>query len=277
MANGFKGDFTVLIAVYGGDDSTLFQIALKSIFCNTLLPKNTVLVVDGPVPNDLERVIQSFECRDDFSVHRLSKNSGLFTALNTGLHFVETEWTVRADADDYNRPDRFEVMSNALRKVNGNLDIFGSAIQECDTNGNAIAVRRTPLDHEEIIKFASRRNPFNHMTVAFRTKCAIQAGGYPGVFLKEDYLLWIKMLANGARSSNLPDTLVHATAGHGMYRRRGGLRYAASEIRLQRQLVQSPFKNIGLAFLDGMMRSLVFLSPSGWRARLYTKFLRHDN
>ena len=95
MANGFKGDFTVLIAVYGGDDSTLFQIALKSIFCNTLLPKNTVLVVDGPVPNDLERVIQSFECRDDFSVHRLSKNSGLFTALNTGLHFVETEWTVK--------------------------------------------------------------------------------------------------------------------------------------------------------------------------------------
>ena len=277
MANGFQGDFTVLIAVYGGDDSTLFQIALESIFANTLQPTHTVLVVDGPVPNDIERVIERFKRREGLSVFRLTKNSGLFTALNTGLHFVKTAWTVRADADDYNRPDRFEVMSNALSKVNGNLDIFGSAIKECEADGTVIAVRRTPLDHEEIIKFACRRNPFNHMTVAFRTKFAIQAGGYPGVYLKEDYLLWIKMLSNGARSSNLPDTLVHATAGHGMYRRRGGLRYAASEIRLQRQLVQSRFKNIGLAFLDGMMRSLVFLSPSGWRARLYTKFLRHDN
>lgn len=276
MAKGFTGGFTVLIAVYGGDDSALFRTAMESIFSNTLLPTWTVLVVDGPVPNELEQVIASFELREGISVHRLVKNLGLFNALNYGLNHIETEWTVRADADDYNRPDRFEALSDALYQAERNLDIIGSAIKEVDIDGIEIAVRRTPAKHEEIISFAVKRNPFNHMTVAFRTKCAKEAGGYPDVYLKEDYALWVKMLANGARAANVSDTLVHATTGYGMYKRRGGLRYAVSEIKLQRHLIKCGLKGPGGAILHGALRSMLFLAPVGLRAFLYKNFLRRD-
>lgn len=276
MAKGFTGGFTVLIAVYGGDDSALFRNALESIFANTLQPSRTVLVVDGPVPEVLEKVIVSFELREGLTVHRLANNQGLFNALNFGLKHIETEWTVRADADDYNRPDRFQAMSDALYQATGNLDIFGSAIQEVDTDGTKIAVRRTPAKHEEIISFARKRNPFNHMTVAFRTKCAKEAGGYPDVYLKEDYALWVQILANGARAANVSDTLVHAATGQGMYKRRGGLRYAVSEIKLQRHLIKCGFKRSGVAILHGTVRSMLFLAPVGLRAFFYKKFLRRD-
>lgn len=276
MANGFKGGFTVLIAVYGGDDSALFHNSLVSIFANTLSPTRTVLVVDGPVTIELEDVIAKFEHREDLAVYRLTRNQGLAKALNYGLNRIETEWTMRADADDYNCAHRFQAMSNALHQAGGQLDIFGSAIQEVDPDGTEIAVRRTPATHDEIIQFVRKRNPFNHMTVAFRTKCAKDAGGYPDVYLKEDYALWVKMLANGARAANLPDKLVRATTGYGMYKRRGGLRYAASELKLQKLLIKCGFKNSFFAILHGTMRSVLFLAPFQLRAVFYKKFLRHD-
>ena len=276
MAKGFTGGFTVLIAVYGGDDSALFRTALESIFSNTLQPTRTVLVVDGPVPDGVEQVIASFEDNEALTVYRLTKNKGLFNALNYGLKHIETEWTVRADADDYNRPDRFQAMSDALVQVGGQLDLFGSAIREVDTDGTEIAVRRTPANHGEIISFARKRNPFNHMTVAFRTKCAKDAGGYPDVYLKEDYALWAQMLANGARAANISDTLVHATTGQGMYKRRGGLRYAVSEIKLQSHLTKCGLKRSGSAILHGTVRSMLFLAPAGFRAFCYRTFLRRD-
>jgi glycosyltransferase involved in cell wall biosynthesis len=276
MAKGFTDRFTVLIAVYGGDDSTLFRMAMESIFANSLQPTRTVLVVDGAVPDTLEQIITSFEPRKNLVVCRLAHNQGLFKALNHGLDQIETEWTVRADADDYNRPDRFKAMSNALEQAAGELDIFGSAIQEVDMNGTEIAVRRTPAKHEDIINFARKRNPFNHMSVAFRTKSAEEAGGYPDVFLKEDYALWAQMLANGARAANVSDTLVHATTGPGMYKRRGGLRYVASEIKLQKHLIKCGLKGPGMAIFHGIFRSMFFLGPTGLRAFFYTKFLRRN-
>ena len=88
MAKGFTGGFTVLIAVYGGDDSALFRTALESIFSNTLQPTRTVLVVDGPVPDGVEQVIASFEGNKALTVYRLTKNKGLFNALNYGLKHI---------------------------------------------------------------------------------------------------------------------------------------------------------------------------------------------
>lgn len=269
----FPGGFTILMAVYQGDDIALFEHAVQSVYKNTLLPDAFVLVIDGPIPEELEHTIKRYEAQHRIDVLHLPSNVGLARALNAGLVRVRTKWVLRADADDYNVPDRFALQAELIQ-IDSSIELLGGAIQEVDPNGTQLAVRRTVEQHPDIRRYAAYRNPFNHMTVAYRTELALHCGGYPNIHLKEDYALWALMLASGARAHNLPDVLVRATAGREMYRRRGGLRYALAEIALQHHLVCTGLKSHPKALLHGLIRATVFLLPSVIRAWIYEKLLR---
>lgn len=269
----FPGGACVLMAVYRGDDPAMFRMAVESVFQNSLRPDQFVLVVDGPIPAQLQEVVDALKARYPLEVIALPENRGLARALNEGLTRVRTEWVVRADADDHNLPHRFEAQARALQQA-PDTDLLGSAILEVEPDGTPVAVRRPPSDHDRIRRYLLSRSPFNHMTVVYRRQAVLQAGGYPTIHLKEDYGLWCRMAAQGARMANLPDVLVHATAGRAMYRRRGGWKYAKAEIDMQTFLVDLKLKSRPRALADGLMRSLVYLLPSAWRGWLYEKALR---
>ena len=270
----FPGGFTVLMATYQRDDLALLERAIQSVYANTVPPDAFVLVVDGPVPKALHDAIMSLRVKYGFEPHYLPVNVGLARALNAGLIQVHTRWVVRADADDYNIPDRFALQAAAVIQSEDSVDLIGGAIQEVEPDGSQLAVRRTVERHAEILRYAAYRNPFNHMTMAYRTDLALRCGGYPNIHLKEDYALWAQMLALGARALNLPDVLVLATAGRDMYRRRGGIRYALAEIALQRHLVRTGLKSPVLALLQGLGRAFVFILPSPARGWIYENLLR---
>lgn len=271
---GFPGGFTILMSVYQKDDVVLFERAVNSVYANTLLPDAFVLVVDGPVPQALHDSILVLRARYPLEVLHLPVNLGLAHALNVGLRRVCTTWVVRADADDYNVLGRFALQAAAVMQSVQSIDLVGGAIQEVESDGKHYAVRRTVERHEHIRRYAAYRNPFNHMTVAYRTELALRCGGYPNIHLKEDYSLWANMLACGARCLNLPDVLVLASAGREMHKRRGGLRYAIAEISLQRHLVSTGLKLPLSAFIHGLSRSIVFMLPSTVRGWIYNKMLR---
>ena len=48
------------------------------------------------------------------------------------------------------------------------------------------------------------------MTVCFRRDFIRAVSGYPDIPLKEDYALWARAIARGARVANLPQVLVRA-------------------------------------------------------------------
>ena len=267
----FPGGFTVLMAVYRADSVRLFLRAVDSAYANSLPPDHFVLVVDGPIPAELDAAINYVASRYRMEVLRLAKNRGLAEALNAGLQHVRTEWVVRADADDWNLPDRFERQAEV---ATDGLDLMGGAILETDQDAKPLAIRRTPTKHEDIIRYARTRNPFNHMTVAFRARLARECGGYPVLRLREDYGLWALMLHRNARTLNLSTVLVHATAGLGMYRRRGGLRYARDEYQLQCHLVKCGLKGPFLGALHAISRAVVFLLPAAVRGLIYQRLLR---
>lgn len=274
---GFPGGFTVLMAVYQRDDVALFERAVHSVYASTLLPDAFVLVVDGPVPRALQEAIHGLQARYPIEVLQLPVNLGLARALNAGLKQVRTKWVARADADDYNILERFALQAAAVGQHGDLVDLVGGAIQEVEPGGMQIAVRRTVERHEEIRRYAAYRNPFNHMTVVYRTELALRCGGYPDIHLKEDYALWAQMLGSGARALNLPDIIVLATTGREMYRRRGGLRYALGEISLQRHLVRTGLKTPHAALMQGLGRAIVFILPSAVRGWIYEKFLRNTS
>lgn len=264
-------DFTVLLAVYKKDDPILFRMALASVFSNSLQPQEVVVVADGELTVDLLSILGEFSGKHSLRLVQLPRNVGLARALNAGLSTINTKYTIRADADDFNHPDRFELLVTKLRE---GFDLVGSAIREVNKAGSEVAFRSCPLTETEIRQFVRKRSPFNHMTVGFLTAAVVDAGGYPSIYLKEDYALWATLLAKGCRVCNLGDILVDATAGTEMFRRRGGLRYAMAEFDLQRHLVRCGLKSPFSALMDGAMRSMVFLAPNKVRELVYLKFLR---
>jgi hypothetical protein len=100
-----------------------------------------------------------------------------------------------------------------------------------------------------VIRF---RDPFNHPTVVYRRSAVQAAGGYSDMALMEDYLLFTRMVAGGARPGNLAEPLVCYRVGAGAYARRGGTRLLRSELSLQRRL-----RRLGITTRRQYLRNVV--------------------
>ena len=275
MIHNFPGGFTVLMAVYKGDNHQLFDKSLQSIYLNSLAPNNIVLVVDGEIPEALNLVILKYVHHENLFVHRINKNSGLANALNEGLRFVNTEWVVRADADDISLTYRFEKMAK-YAKTHNYLDVIGANILEIEPSGEHICKRIVPISHHSIEKCIKFRSPLNHMTVCYKKNIVDSVGGYPDLYLKEDYGLWVLLINKGYIFGNLNEILVHATTGNDMFKRRGGIRYIISEINLQYFLYINNINGALLAVLILFFRSSIFALPHFIRRYFYIKFLRKN-
>lgn len=178
------------------------------------------------------------------------------------------------DTDDICRQDRFEKQMSFM-SAHPDVGLLGSWISEFDVDmRNCHAERRVPSSHDEIIKQAKRRNPFNHMTVCFKKKVIIESGCYKNDYLYEDYALWVRVIMSGCRVANIPEPLVFARVGNGMESRRGGFEYALSEIKVQQSFWKIGFITIWDMIVNLMLRIPVRLFPGGLRKFVYRLFLR---
>ena len=125
-----------------------------------------------------------------------------------------------------------------------------------------------------ILKMMPFRNPINHMTVGFKKSQIIKLGGYPELFLKGDYGLWIKSKAANLKILNIDKSLVKAKTGKRMIKDRGGWKYILSEFFLQKFLLKNGLTNIFLAIFIFSIRSIIFTLPEYIRSLIYLKFLR---
>lgn len=264
-------NFAVLMAVCANDDPILFEAAIVSVLSNDTQPTEFLIVNDGKLTKDLYRVIDQFAGLPVVKNIELSTNSGLAAALNFGICSTYCEYIIRADADDINHPKRFGKLIGYLQD---GYDLIGSYILEVERDGTPVSVKSVPLNQSDIKKYMQRRNPFNHMSVAFKKQSVVASGLYPTLYLKEDYGLWVRMIVMGYRAANIDEILVCATAGKGMYKRRSGLRYVISEYYLQNYIHQNKAKGRALAIFDFLLRSIVFVVPNKLRELIYLIALR---
>lgn len=227
-------NFTCLLPVHDGDDADLFRQAYASIIANTLLPTRILICRDGVLPPMLQQAV----AETGAAIVDNPGPKGLHHNLNHALARAETTWICRADADDINLPDRF-ARQVAYLADHPDLSVLGGAIEEVSPDG-AIHLKSMPLTHAAIAGRARWRNPVNHMTAFVRTEAARDSGGYPAIPRKEDYGLWLALLARGHRFANLPNVVVRARLGADFHARRGGLHNLASEYALYRLQPRSP-------------------------------------
>lgn len=273
MINILDFNFSVLISVWEKDDPILFSRAVNSIFDNTLLPSEVILIIDGPIDSILNNTINNLILKySAIKPFFLDENVGLARALNFGLSKCNYKWIFRADSDDINMPNRFFRQCSEII-LDPNLKLIGSFVYEVDHFFNILHLKKVPYSYSDIKEFIKFRNPFNHMTVAFDKDIVISVGGYPNIFLREDYGLWI-LLVSSFKAINIPEVLVYASAGDNMYRRRGGFKYALNEFYLQKLLYKQGYKLFFVAFCHFFMRFIFFVSPFFIRKFFYKNFLR---
>ena len=87
-----------------------------SIFINEIIPKQTLLVLDGPVNKRLRKVIKFFVQNYNLEILELKNNKGLGIALAEGLKKCKCNYVARFDTDDINMPHRLEKQFKFLKK-----------------------------------------------------------------------------------------------------------------------------------------------------------------
>lgn len=267
--------FTVLLPVYAGDSAPFLHRAFRSATTDqNLRPDALVVVQDGPIGALLGDTLADLVRSSPVPVEvvRLPENVGLARSLDVGLRVCPTEIVARVDADDVSLPHRFAVQVPLVRD---GLDLVGSAIAEfTDDEERPGLVRVPPLTSVEIAQYARFHDPFNHPSVVYRRSAVTAAGGYRELDRMEDYWLFTRMIAAGARTANLAEPLVLYRVGAGAYRRRGGLRMLRSELELQRRLRADGFTSRAEMARNLVVRGGYRLVPEVLRRPAYRRMRR---
>ncbi len=266
--------FSLLMSVYGGDDPDYLAAAFRSVVHDqTRRPDDVVLVQDGPVPPALDEMITGLihESPVPTSLLALDSNVGLGLALDQGMAACAHDIVARMDADDIALPQRFAIQ---VPLVEAGVDLLGSALLEFGSGPDDIVGRRTPpIDPAEIVRYARFHQPFNHPTVVYRRSVVQAVGGYRHLALMEDYLLFARMIADGATVANVEEPLVLYRVGDGAYARRGGVTLLKSEWALQRKLRVMGFTSRTQFVRNVVVRGGYRLVPVRLRTTAYRRLI----
>ena len=267
-----KENYSVLMSVYFKEQPNNLRQAMESMRVQTMPPDDYVLVCDGPLTLELDAVInEEHELFGDvLHVVRLSKNSGLGNALNTGLKFCKNDLVARMDSDDISRSDRCEKQVGIFTH-HPEVSLSSGTVSEFITDPKIPTGKRTlPITNEEIRSFSRKRNPMNHPCVMFRKGAVKKAGGYKETYhLFEDYYLWVRMLMEGFTARNVEDVLLDMRSSADLYKRRGGGEYAEDMLRFHRWMLKEGWSR-KTDFLTGAVpHAVVCMLPNGVRKIVY--------
>ena len=269
--------FTVCMAIYRNDNAKDFVDAVHSIYNQqTIKPSEIIIVVDGPIPTDLEESLYTLQDEiSEIKVLRFSLNKGHAAVRQAGLEAASNNLIAIMDADDIATSDRFEKQIEAFSDYPDASVIGGQITEFIGTPENIIDRRNVPCSDSDIKDYLKQRCPMNLMTVMYRKDAISAVGGFKDWYCEEDYYLWIRLAQAHFKMINLPDVLVNVRVGKDMYARRGGWKYFKSEARLQRYMLDHHIIGIPRYLFNVSGRfAIQVVMPNNLRGWIFQKLFR---
>ena len=227
--------------------------AINSLLDQTLGDIEVLVVEDAPRREPLS---------DDPRVrHLVNPRPGLGNALNFAIWRASAPLIARLDADDVAEPDRL-AKQVAMFEADPRLTVAGSQLRIIASDGRPIAQRRYPTEHDEIVDALQRYNAVAHPAVMFRK----EAGQYPDSGAAEDYELWCRLAAGGARFANHPEPLTRYRY-HASLTRANVRRAIRATIGVKRKYFGGRMSRRARLRLLG--EQLLLLLPAGWVSALF--------
>lgn len=261
--------FSVLMSLYIKEKPEYFKQCMESIFHQTVLPDEIVIVKDGPLTDEMEKTLEEYVADNEnlYKIVPLETNRGLGLALAEGILHCTNEIVARMDTDDIAVSNRFELQLAEFDK-NSELDICGGQIIEFENDiDDIVAERRVPLTHNEIVQFQKKRSAFNHMTVMYKKSKVLEAGNYKHCPLMEDDMLWVDMILAGAQCMNINEYLCKVRTNRDMIARRGGLGYYRKYKSARKMIYQTGFISFNQYLKTNVIQFCVCIMP-GWLRKL---------
>lgn len=232
-----KPNVAILMSVYKSDSPENLIYAINSIVEQTYKNWNLFLCIDGPIPNDLNFVLEDCISKSKKITTLDNKvNLGLARSLNRLIdesiaNAESYEYFFRMDSDDICEPYRIEKQISYMEK-NKEVDVSGTYCREF---GASFAIdKKLPTTHNEIKSLSFSKCPLVHPTVVFRRRLLSQGNRYPvNTHFTEDMAFWIELLEKGYKFGNLNEYLLHYRLEEATLRRRMGLKKGWSEFILR--------------------------------------------
>ena len=263
---------TVLMSCYEHDLPQPFRESIASIERQTHVPSQLVLVVDGPVGDELEHEIRGLSNLSDIEVAvvRLAQRGGLAAALNHGIRQCRYDLVARMDSDDISHPQRIELQFEFLQ-ANPKVALVGGSYDQYDeTMSHFLTSRHVPTTHDKIVKYGRTRTPINHVTIMFWRSAVESVGGYVEDGMRfEDWRLAMDLAKNGHILHNLPDVLVDVRGSDAFFDRRGGLRYVRDEYSFLTSMANDGLIPWWSVFVGLAIRAPIRLLPTHLRRLAY--------
>ena len=275
-----EASITILLSVYEKDSPIYLEECLESIHLQDDKPELVLIVIEGIINTSLQNVINKWE-RIFTNIHvlyvpkQINKfEFGLPFCLNKGIEFVQTNYICKMDSDDICYSNRIKVQREFIIK-NPEVDICSSFIDEFDDNSNNIKrLKKVPITHLEILKYARYRNPMNGPSMIFKKQTAIAIGGFPEVGSNEDYCFIAKFIMNGYTTANIDQSLVKMRAGRNLVSRRMGKRYLNGELEALKFIYKTGLFNRWQFIVHYAGKSIIRRLPFNLNQILYTSILR---
>jgi len=272
-------EYSALMTVYKKDNPTYLKKSILSMLNQSILTNEFVIVKDGPISAELQKVIDSIDKDFPGIIKQVDfkENIGLGLALNEGLKVCTNDIVARMDADDISLNTRCEQQLKEFEK-NSEIDIVGCSVDEfVGDENNIIYTRSVPETHEEIYKYAKQRDPFNHPTVMYRKGKILALGGYKDLRKNQDTDLWIRMLMNGCKAMNINQSLVLFRFEEDTYKRRKNWLSTKLLIATRYNAYKIGFSSFTDFLKVAGVQLLIHIMPISFQKWIYQKFLRNPH
>lgn len=269
--------YSVLMSLYTKENPEFLRIAIDSMLNQTVKPSEIVIVRDGPLTETLDFVVKDYNNEDPnlFKIITNEKNLGLGLALNNGLKVCSYEFVARMDTDDISKSDRCEKQLNCF-EADSSLSIVGAWADEFYDDPNIIlSTRNVPVEHKDIYEFAKRRSAFNHPVVMYRKSKVLSNHGYSDLRRNQDVDLFGRMLFNGCKAYNIPESLLLFRSNDALKKRRKSWENTTSYIGTIKKFWKMGYSSFGDYALVACAQMVMFLCPIRFQQWMYKKFLRN--
>ena len=196
---------SVIMGTYNG--RTRIDRAIESIKNQTFTDWEMIICDDCSTDGTYEYLRKKYEKEHQIIVTKLSKNSGLGSALNRCIELSHGDYLARMDDDDFSHPDRFEKQLKALEE-HPEMALVSCNINYFDNNGVFGNTGKRGFIPSKADIFCGRS--FVHPTVLMRRTAILDVGGYTISKLTrrgQDYDLWCKLYNAGYKGMVMPDIL----------------------------------------------------------------------
>jgi len=269
-------NYSVIMSVYSKVNPKDLEISIKSILNQTYCTNEFILIKDGKLTNEQEKVLEAIVNKNKtlFKIYEFDENMGAGVAYNKGIEICSNKWAAIMDSDDYAVNTKFEKQMKYL-SLHKDLDAIGTnAVEFLNSIDNIVSTRIMPETNEEIIKFSHGRCPLIQPTVIFKVESVKKAGSYQYSPYTEDFDLYIRMIMNDCKFYTYQEVLYYIRTNDEFFKRRGGIKYIKPILSFKYKYFKQGYFSL-LQFLKTAFSSvIVSILPNKIRTIIYKKFLR---